>query len=1078
MTPRAAAAPGSDHEIVYPLARGEVRGGGGDGPGGRGRWRRLVGDRRVWYAGGLALLLAIFMSGTVGASFGPGPPLVSLVDARVLSQLDRGDSFNNSGDRFGESLASGDFNGDGVVDLAVGAPGDHPDNDPLSGVAYPFRGSGGGPTAGRLRRLEQTSLGGANEAGDELGAALASGDFNGDGKDDLAVGVPGEAPSGLPKSGTVAIYFGGADELVARDVIFEEEAGETSEAGDDFGRVLASGDFNGDGFDDLAIGAPGEDVGAVDSAGALVVFRGSVTGLVSPVVLTSAIFTQTPADGDRFAAALAAGDFNNDGKDDLAVGVPGRLVAGQDGAGAVGILGGAAGPLVAMTWLDQEDAGEVSEVDDGFGAALATGDLDGDGAIDLAIGVPREDLGSTSDTGIVCLFEGGPTLFAGEVLSLGSTGLASEAGALFGSGLAIGDLDADGHGDLVVGAPGSALGGAAQAGALCLFAGAASGPPQARNVLVQSDAGQSSQGGDRLGATVTIADHDGDGRADIAAGAPGDAPTPGVLSGGVFIFPGLAASGAALKNGPLVGGVSDQVTHLWARADRPSSLTFEYKPAGTPWPGTITPAVAIGTATDLTGAVTVTGLQPDSAYEYRVLLDGVVVTGGSGGGNGGGTFRTFPPAGASEPVTFATSADLWFGRDPFPLFDSVANRQPSFILLTGDQIYADEPTAIDTDPKAYGRKYRENWGEPHFAAFGRNTPLFLMWDDHEIEENWDRGTTGRYIPSRVGYDRFQQPLNPAPRVAGGIHYAFEAGPVGFYVLDTRSYRSRNSDPDGPSKTMLGQAQKNDLKSWLLSSPSRFKFIVSTVMWNNHGTTGTDSWFGFQTERQEIFDFIRNNRICGVALLSGDQHWTGVFRLGIGGAYTLHELSPTPIGNTNRPETTDVSSEILFRYDDDRVYGLVSVDPSGLGQIVWDVYNGQDQSVYHQVLPWTDLCPDSDGDTFLDDVDCAPADATLWDRPGESGLALLDPASLVWSPPASAGGLGPPVYDLLRAPAPADFSAPAAVCLESGTASFASTDATLPPEGEARFYLVRARNACGGTLGFSSSGIERLGRTCP
>src|SRR5262245_32001629 len=387
MTPRATA-PGSDHGIVYPHARGGVRGD----------------DRGAWWAGGLALLLAIFMSGTAGASFGPGPLLVSLVDARVLSQFDRGDSFNNTGDRFGEGLASGDFDGDGVVDLAVGAPGDHPDNDPLSGVAYPFRGSGGGPTAGRLRRLEQTSLGGANEAGDELGAALASGDFNGDGRDDLAVGVPGESPGALPKSGAVAIYFGGVIELLPNRVILEEEAGETSEAADDFGRVLAAGDFNGDGFDDLAIGAPGEDVGAVNSAGALVVYRGSATGLVSPVVLTSAIFSQTPADGDRFAASLAAGDFNNDGKDDLAVGVPGRLVTGQDGAGAVGILGGTAGALVPVIWLDQEDGGEVSEAGDEFGAALATGDLDGDGVSDLAIGVPREDRGALADAGAVCLF--------------------------------------------------------------------------------------------------------------------------------------------------------------------------------------------------------------------------------------------------------------------------------------------------------------------------------------------------------------------------------------------------------------------------------------------------------------------------------------------------------------------------------------------------------------------------------------------------------------------------------------------------------------------------------------------------
>jgi len=1024
-----------------------------------------------------AVLCAVNASGLPGgapAAFGPGPSLVSLIDARVLSQADRSGTYNDAGDRFGEALASGDFDGDGMTDIAIGAPGDSFDIDPPSGVVHPFRGSGGGPTQGRFRRVDQSSVGGVNEAGDEFGAAVAAGDFNGDGRDDLAVGAPGKMPTGLPRSGALRVYFGAATGLTGGVLLLEEAAGETSEANDLVGRALAAGDFNGDGFDDLAVGVPGEDLGGTVDAGVVLLFPGSSSGLGAGTVIGAAAFAQAAGPGDQFGAALAAGDFNDDGFADLSLGVPGRSVGGHPGAGAVGIMMGSAGGLAPSSWLVQEGAGESSESGDHFGAALSTGDLDGDGAADLVIAAPDEDQGLVADAGTACLFMGGgPTLIGGACLAQTSAGLAEQAAARFGAGIAIGDLDADGFGDLVVGAPGSALGGAADSGALFLFAGAATGLPLIRNVLVQEDAGLPSEAGDRLGAAVVVADHDGDGRADIAAGAPGDAPEPGIPSGSVLILPGLNAMTAALKAGPLSGGVGGAQAHLWARADRPCALSFEYRTAGTGWPGTVTAAVVVDAASDLTGAVTVTGLASLSSYEYRTLIDGQPVAGGEG------SFRTLPVAGALAPITFASGADLWFGRDPYTLFDAVAARQPDFLMLIGDQIYADEPTTITDTAKAYGRKYRENWVEPHLAAAARQLPFFLIWDDHEIQDNWDAGMLGRYVPARTAYDRYEGGLNPAPRVEGGVHYVLETGAAGFYFLDTRSYRSRNNDPDGPSKTMLGSEQKADLKSWLSSTGRRFKFLVSSVPWNDYGTTDTDSWFGFQTERQEIFDYIRTNHLCGVVLLSGDQHWTGVFHLDIGAGRALYEMSATPIGNTNRPKTTVSSSEILFTYDASSVYSMVTVDPTVTPErMIWDIYDDQEHDIYHLDLDWTDLCPDSDGDTVRDDVDCAPDDASLWAQPGEVALGWIDPVTIVWSPPSIAGGLAASVYDLLVSSSPGDFSNPTAACLASGSGSLTATDAAVPPVGQARFHLVRARNGCGGTLGADSDGLERLGRSCP
>jgi hypothetical protein len=270
-----------------------------------------------------------------------------------------------------------------------------------------------------------------------------------------------------------------------------------------------------------------------------------------------------------------------------------------------------------------------------------------------------------------------------------------------------------------------------------------------------------------------------------------------------------------------------------------------------------------------------------------------------------------------------------------------------------------------------------------------------------------------------------------------------------------------------------------LKTWLSTSTDRFKFIVSTVMWNDHGTTGNDSWVGYQTERLEIFNYIRTNHICGVVLLSGDQHWTGVFSLNQASPRVLYELSPTPAGAFRRAKTTDTTSDILFKYDDSRVYGLVTVDPVfPQGRVMWDVYDDADQVIQHTELDWPALCPDSDGDTYLDDADCRPDDATLWSIPGEATLSWQNATTIGWSAPGSSGGTGTPLYDLLVSTSKSDFTSAAATCLATSTPSLTAVDTTTPPTNQVRYYLVRAENACGGTLGTTSAGVQRAGRTCP
>ncbi len=313
----------------------------------------------------------------------------------------------------GTALASGDFDGDGCDDLAVGIPGEDIAGETDAGaVAVAFghrRGIGSGRASVTLSQAD--GLAGEVEAGDLVGATLAAGDFDCDGVDDLAVGMPGESIDAARNAGAVAIVHGSASGFVRPTVLWQEGglAG-ILEGGDRVGAALAVGDFDDDGCDDLAVGAPGEGLSEGGAAGAVSIAYGSPSGLARTTVIYqgSGGLRGTPGSGDFVGAALAAGDFDCDGDDDLAVGAPGETVRRNDNAGWVGVVRGSSGGLRgAMTWMTQaRGLPGAAEAGDLVGSSLAAGDFDGDRCDDLAIGAPGEDLGRRTDAGEVTLVFG------------------------------------------------------------------------------------------------------------------------------------------------------------------------------------------------------------------------------------------------------------------------------------------------------------------------------------------------------------------------------------------------------------------------------------------------------------------------------------------------------------------------------------------------------------------------------------------------------------------------------------------------------------------------------------------------
>jgi len=377
-------------------------------------------------------------------------------------------------EKLGSAWAAGDFDHDGFDDLAIGIQG----NDDDAGMVVVLYGAPlGGLSTGRVQAFTQDSpfVHDTAESDDLFGAALAAGDFNRDGYDDLAIGVPGEDLGTALDAGAVHVLLGGDGGLFTflssfwhQDVEGILDAAETN---DEFGEVLAAGDFDGDGFEDLAIGVPDEDVDGQTDAGLLqVLFGGSSTGLSSrDQVFHQNLGTIAGAceSFDRFARAIAVGNYAGDARDDLVVGIPGEDLGSTASAGAIVMIHGAAGGLVvpAAHWLDESSGGlfgipEDPETGDEFGAALALGDFDGDGRKDLAIGAPGELVAGKVDAGGVFLLKGrsgGFTSADARYIAFDfawSSAQPQENGKL-GSGLHAADYGGGSAADLAIGVPGS-----------------------------------------------------------------------------------------------------------------------------------------------------------------------------------------------------------------------------------------------------------------------------------------------------------------------------------------------------------------------------------------------------------------------------------------------------------------------------------------------------------------------------------------------------------------------------------------------------------------------------------------------
>ncbi len=306
---------------------------------------------------------------------------------------------------------------------------------------------------------------------------------------------------------------------------------------------------------------------------------------------------------------------------------------------------------------------------------------------------------------------------------------------------------------------------------------------------------------------------------------------------------------------------------------------------------------------DFTATVLLDGLKPGTAYHY------VIRTGQPNdpidrlqAGPTEGRFATAPSEDQAKSLTFVWSGDLGgqqrCRRVPsgYAIFDQLLRSQPAVMIFLGDTIYSDDrcpapPNAPGSEFTAsmldeYRAKHRYQREDSALQRFLAATPIYAIWDDHEVRNNFS-GPTDPLMP--VGRQALLEywPISRPQEDPFRLYRKFRWGAdVEIFILDTRQYRSSNSYKDGPNKTMLGNAQRAWLVDGLTHSTATWKFIATSVPLSDQkgGTLlvpGNDSWArggdgtGFLTELRGIVETILAGHISNVVWLAGDVHYAQV-----------------------------------------------------------------------------------------------------------------------------------------------------------------------------------------------------------
>ncbi|MHC8356157.1 alkaline phosphatase D family protein [Pseudomonas sp. LB3P81] len=248
----------------------------------------------------------------------------------------------------------------------------------------------------------------------------------------------------------------------------------------------------------------------------------------------------------------------------------------------------------------------------------------------------------------------------------------------------------------------------------------------------------------------------------------------------------------------------------------------------------------------------------------------------------------------------------------------------SALLMTGDQVYIDDLNIIapDREYKEILSKYRTAFSQPHIAKLMSGTPTYMILDDHEIEDNWpankNKNDDHLYNNAIAAYELYQASHSPAHELFedGNINqhlarywYQFTHGDIEWFVTDSRTRRNLSAG----DRRILDEEQETALCNWLIHSPARVKFVVTSVMfYPDRKRLGDDAWKAFPEQRLRLLETIRTHRIKNVFFVSGDVHGSLTSRLthSEDPDFEVHTIVSSPLCNSKLLPYAKASTFIL------------------------------------------------------------------------------------------------------------------------------------------------------------------------
>jgi alkaline phosphatase D len=420
-----------------------------------------------------------------------------------------------------------------------------------------------------------------------------------------------------------------------------------------------------------------------------------------------------------------------------------------------------------------------------------------------------------------------------------------------------------------------------------------------------------------------------------------------------------------LPQGMAVGDVTAHGAILWVRTAGSASVQVEWatpdmwdtysKATTVDTPLSRTKPLVTGAETDYTLSIPLVGLKPATRYRYHILAKQAEDSKDDQPATlvAKGEFSTLPDATTSVPITFAWSGDLGGqgrcrqGPGGYPIFDVMGRQRLDFFLFLGDTIYSDSPCpSPPNEPGAdfmattlaeYRARHRYQRGAESLRRLLERVPVYVIWDDHDVRNDFS-GPFDPQMPAGRQALREYWPIstheNEPHRLYRAVRYGAD---LDLFILDTRQYRSRDSDQDGPAKTMLGAAQLQWLIEGLARSSATWKVIATSVPLSvPKGKAGySDGWAsgpngpGFERERQVIVDAVLANNMKNVVFLAGDVHWVqaNAYDPNQDGIIDFHEFVAGPLSarpGRLTPASEDLHPTRLINEEGYHNFGLVRI----------------------------------------------------------------------------------------------------------------------------------------------------------